>query len=259
MEIIIGSTAEELAAIAAAAIVRQVDRNPKIVLGLATGSTPRPLYAELARAAAAGTDFRQVQGFALDEYVGIAKDHPESYASVIQREVVLPLSMVRERVHVPDGRAFDLAFAGPQYDADIQAAGGIDIQILGIGRNGHIGFNEPGSSLSSRTRVKTLTNDTRVANARFFASVDEVPTHCLTQGLGTIMDARRVFLFAFGEAKAEAIANALEGPLSASCPGSVLQLHPHATIFVDEQAAAGLTHAEYYRYAYAHKPDWQEL
>ena len=139
------------------------------------------------------------------------------------------------------------------------AAGGVDIQILGIGANGHIGFNEPTSSLSSRTRLKTLAPQTRADNARFFDRPDDVPTHCVTQGLGTIMDAREVLLVAQGTGKAAAVASAVEGPVSARCPGSVLQFHPHATVMLDEAAAEQLALRDYYRHTYANKPAWQRF
>jgi glucosamine-6-phosphate deaminase len=156
-------------------------------------------------------------------------------------------------VRVPGDDGLDLAGAGERYEAAIHAAGGVDLQVLGIGRTGHIGFNEPGSSLASLTRVKTLTQQTRIDNARFFDSVDDVPLHCITQGLGTILRARHLVLLAFGEAKAHAIAAALEGPVSASTPGSAVQLHPHVTVIVDEDAATALEHADYYRYAWANR------
>lgn len=204
-------------------------------------------------------DASQVRGFALDEYVGIPEDHPQSYASVLRREVVQPLRLAPSSVLVPDGRAHDVEAACAQYEATIRDSGGVDIQILGIGANGHIGFNEPTSSLSSRTRIKTLAPQTRADNARFFDDTDEVPTHCLTQGLGTIMEARELVLVAQGRKKAAAIAAAVEGPVSSMCPGSILQFHPHATVIVDEAAAAHLTLADYYRHTYANKPRWQRF
>lgn len=260
MEIIILPTAEEVGRTAAALIARVVTEKPTAVLGLATGSSPLDIYRSLAARVADGSlDVSQASGFALDEYVGIPLDHPESYAAVIARDVVGPLGMDPARVRVPDGRAADLEAATAEYDRAIADAGGVDIQILGIGANGHIGFNEPTSSFASRTRIKTLAPSTREANARFFDDPADVPTHCLTQGLGTILDAKRVVLVAQGPAKAAAVAAAVEGPLSAMCPGSALQLHQHATIVVDEEAAAQLTLADYYRYTYAHKPAWQRF
>ena len=262
MEIILGTT-EELAELAADAIAARVLTKPELVLGLATGSSPLPLYEALARRVSDGLDMSRVRGFALDEYVGIPADHPESYLSVIRREVVGPLGMDPDLVLVPDGRAADLAAAGADYEERIAAAGGIDLQVLGIGANGHIGFNEPGSSLSSRTRIKTLTKQTREDNARFFGGTrggaDQVPTHCISQGLGTILDADRVFLFAAGSAKAAAVAGAVEGPVTASCPGSVLQFHRHAAVFVDHAAAARLERLDYYVHTWMNKPAWQQL
>jgi glucosamine-6-phosphate deaminase len=260
MEIIILRDAAEVGRVAAAKIASIVSRKPTAVVGLATGSSPQGIYTDLKRRVDAGeVSFAQARGFALDEYVGIPLDHPESYASVIQRDVVEPLGFDPSRVRVPDGRAADIEFAAKEYDAAIRAAGGIDVQILGIGANGHIGFNEPTSSFASRTRIKTLAPATREANARFFDSIDQVPTHCMTQGLGTILEARNLVLVAQGAAKAAAVAGAVEGPLSAMVPGSALQLHEHATVVVDEAAAAQLTLGDYYRWTYDNKPDWQRF
>jgi glucosamine-6-phosphate deaminase len=257
-EVVIVRDPAEAGAIVADEIARIVRRDPKSVLGLATGSTPLPVY-EALRARLAGLDVSQVRGFALDEYVGIDPAHPESYRSVIAREVVEPLGLDPARVRVPDGSLAGIEHAGEDYERAIVEAGGVDLQILGIGTDGHIGFNEPGSSFASLTRVKTLTEQTREDNARFFDSVEDVPRHCITQGLGTIMRARHLVLLAFGEGKAEAVAGAIEGPVTASLPGSAIQLHPHVTVVVDEGAASALAHADYYRYAFANKPEWQGL
>jgi len=253
-EVVIVGSALEGGEIAASAIAALVAERSDAVLGLATGSTPLTTWAALA---ARGLDLSRVRGFALDEYVGLPAGHPESYGAVIQREVVEPLGLTPSLVRVPgdDGPARG---AGERYEEAIVAVGGIDLQILGIGRTGHIGFNEPGSSLASLTRVKTLTQQTRVDNARFFPSVDDVPRHCITQGLGTILRARHLVLLAFGSAKAPAVAAALEGPVSAATPGSVVQLHPRVTVILDEEAAAGLAHADYYRYAWENRFDWEK-
>ncbi|MBK4348300.1 glucosamine-6-phosphate deaminase [Lacisediminihabitans changchengi] len=260
MEIIILPTSAEVGRTAAAHIASLVSRDPSAVLGLATGSSPLGIYAELARGVELGLiDFGQARAFALDEYVGIPLDHEQSYATVIRTEVVEPLRMNASLVQVPDGRAADIEAACDRYEADIVEAGGIDLQILGIGSNGHIGFNEPTSSFASRTRIKTLAPQTRDDNARFFASLDEVPSHCVTQGLGTIMAARHVLLVAQGAKKADAVAAAIEGPVSSLVPASILQHHPHATIVIDEEAASALTLADYYRYVYEHKPHWQRV
>ena len=257
-EIVIVPDAAAGGAIIADEIVRRVRDNPDAVLGLATGSTPLPVY-EALRSRLTGVDVSRVRGFALDEYIGIDPSHPESYRSVIAREVVEPLGLDPRRVRVPDGSLDGIQHAGEDYERAIIDAGGVDLQILGIGTDGHIGFNEPGSSFASLTRVKTLTEQTRADNARFFDSVDDVPRHCITQGLGTILRARHLVLLAFGESKADAVAGAVEGPLTASLPGSAIQLHPHATVVVDEAAASRLAHAAYYRYTFANKPAWQGL
>ncbi|WP_116056082.1 glucosamine-6-phosphate deaminase [Clavibacter sp. 199] len=260
MEVIILPTPEDVGRVAAARVAAVVARKPDAVIGLATGSSPSGLYADLRRRVdAEEVSFAEARGFALDEYVGIPLAHPESYASVIARDVVRPLGFDPARVRVPDGRAADLRQAAEDYERAIREAGGIDVQILGIGANGHIGFNEPTSSLASRTRIKTLAPATRAANARFFDHADEVPTHCMTQGLGTILDARELVLVAQGEGKAAAVAGAVEGPLSAFVPGSALQLHPRAVVVVDEAAASRLALADYYRHTYEGKPEWQRV
>jgi glucosamine-6-phosphate deaminase len=257
-EVVIVADADAAGALVAEAIVALITARPDAVLGLATGSTPLPVYQAL-RDRATGLDLSRVRAFALDEYVGLDPAHPESYRSVIAREVVEPLGLDPSRVHVPDGSPERITESGEAYEAAIDAAGGVDLQLLGIGTDGHIGFNEPGSSFASRTRVKTLTAQTRRDNARFFARVDDVPRHCITQGLGTILRARHLVLLAFGEGKAEAIAGAVEGPVTASLPGSAIQLHPRTTVIVDEAAASQLRFAEYYRYAWENKPEGQGL
>ena len=259
-EVIIVDSAAAAAELAADAIARLIERKPDAVLGVATGSTPLPVYAAVGRLIRErGLDVSRVRAFALDEYVGLPAGHPESYRAVVDREVVEPLGLDPALVRVPDGSLATIRHAGDDYERAIAEAGGVDLQLLGIGSNGHIGFNEPGSSFASRTRVKTLAEPTRRDNARFFADASEVPLHCITQGLGTILDARHLVLLAFGAGKADAVAGALEGPVSTSNPGSAVQLHPHVTALVDEDAAARLAHADYYRHAWANKPDWQEL
>ena len=250
MEVVITSSPGEVAADAVAGHVR-----PGAVLGLATGSSPLPVYEELLRRRDAGSlSFDGVRAFTLDEYLGLPRSHPQSYHSVIRRDFTDRAGI---EVDGPDGEATDVPAEARRYEDAIAAAGGIDVQLLGIGTDGHIGFNEPGSSLASRTRTKTLTPQTRQDNARFFDSVDDVPVHVLTQGLGTILDARHVVLVATGAAKAAAVAAAVEGPVSAFCPASVLQLHPHVTFVVDSDAATELRLLDYYRFTVAHKPDWQ--
>lgn len=257
-EIVIVPGREEAGNLVADAILSLVAEKPNAVLGLATGSTPLPVYDALAaRVAAEGIDLSQVRGFALDEYVGLPEEHPESYHSVVAREVVQPLGLTPSLVQVPSGNPDGIQHAGAAYEQAITDAGGIDLQILGVGTIGHLGFNEPGSSLASLTRVKTLAQQTRIDNARFFDSLDDVPTHAITQGLGTILRARHLVLLAFGEGKAAAIAAGIEGPVSSTHPSSVIQLHQRATVVLDEAAASQLKNVDYYRHAWANKPAWQ--
>ena len=260
MEVIILPSSKEIGALAADAIEALVRSKPDAVLGLATGSSPLPIYNELARRHdAEALSFDGVSGFALDEYVGLPAGHFESYREVIRREFTNRVDVAPENVHGPDGSSEDILGACQAYEDAIAAAGGIDLQILGVGTNGHIGFNEPGSSLASRTRIKTLAEQTRQDNARFFDHIDQVPHHVVTQGLGTIMDAKHLVLVAFGENKADAVRDFVEGPVSASCPASILQFHPRATVIIDEAAAGKLAGAATYRNAYDNKPVWQGL
>lgn len=249
MKIVIVADPRAAAVVAADLVEGLVDRTPNAVLGVATGSSPLGCYTELAARVRAGLDMSAVTVFALDEYVGLAPDDPRSYTRWIRDVVAEPLGLHADNVHVPQGIGEDLDAACRAYEAAISAAGGVDLQILGIGRNGHLGFNEPASSLVSRTRVAALAQMTRTDNARFFGHPDDVPVSCVTQGLGTIMQARVAVLIATGPAKAPAIARAVEGPVSAFCPASVLQQHRDAVVILDEEAAAELTLADDYRAA----------
>ncbi len=252
MEVLVSATPEGAARRAASAVLdalaRVEARDP--VLGLATGSSPLGLYRELGLAVAEGrADFSRAHGFALDEYVGLPPGHPEGYRQVLLREVCDVIGLPARRLAVPDGSGTDLTAltaAAAAYERRIRELGGVDVQVLGIGANGHLGFNEPGSAMTSRTRVKRLSARTRRDNARFFTGLSDVPTHCVTQGLGTILDARRLVLVATGDAKADAVAAALEGPLTASVPASVLQWHADTVVCLDEAAAAGLRNRQYY-------------
>ena len=261
MEVVITADPGRLASVVADAVVDLLARRPDAVLGLATGSSPLGVYDELHRRHVRGeVSFARARGFALDEYVGLPPEHPERYANVLDRELVSRVDFVPGAVQAPDGLAADLPGACAGFEAAIAASGGVDLQLLGIGTDGHVAFNEPGSSLASRTRLKTLTLQTRRDNSRFFdGEVDAVPRHCLTQGLGTIMDARHVVLVASGAAKAQAVHQMVEGPVTAMWPASVLQLHPHVSVVVDEAAASRLQLASYYRGAWAGKPSWQGL
>ncbi|MGB3371742.1 MAG: glucosamine-6-phosphate deaminase [Rhodococcus sp. (in: high G+C Gram-positive bacteria)] len=259
MEVVISSSAEQVDRLAAD-IVEHVVRSGPAVLGLATGSSPVGTYRELSRRHREnGLSFAQCRAFLLDEYIGVPRAAEQSYFAFIRDNFVDHVDLDDTAVYSPDGEADDIASEAQRYDAAIAEAGGVDVQILGIGTDGHIGFNEPGSSLRSRTRVKTLTEQTRADNARFFDSSDEVPHHVLTQGLGTIGEARHLVLIATGESKANAVAAAVEGPLSAFCPASVIQWHPHVSVLLDDDSASALALADYYRYAYASKPHWQRL
>ena len=260
MEVVIAPP-EQLARLAADAIESLLTGKPEAVLGLATGSSPLGIYDELVRRHQAGRiSFAQARAFTLDEYVGLPAEHPQRYRNVIDREIVSRVDFAPGAVQGPDGLAGDIRAACAQYEAAIAAAGGVDLQILGIGTDGHIGFNEPGSSLASRTRIKTLTEQTRGDNARFFGGdIDQVPRHCLTQGLATIMAARHIVLIATGHPKAEAVHHLVEGPVSAMWPGTVLQHHPHVSVLLDRQAASRLQLADYFRSTYAAKPAWQRL
>lgn len=261
MELIIQPDKHAIATVVADSITQLIDRKPEAVLGVATGSSPLTVYDELARRYAAGQiSFARSKAFMLDEYVGLAAGHPQRYRNVIETEFASRVDIPADAVQGPDGLAEDIAAACRAYDEAIAAAGGVDLQILGIGTDGHIAFNEPGSSLASRTRIKTLTSQTRKDNARFFDDdLDQVPTHCLTQGLATIMSAKHLVLVATGEHKAEAVRQLVEGPVSAMWPATIMQHHPHATVLVDEAASAQLQLTDYYREAFETKPAWQGL
>jgi glucosamine-6-phosphate deaminase len=256
MEIIIQPDAETAAALVAQIVARLLREKPDAVLGLATGSTPLRLYRALARMK---LDWRKATTFNLDEYIGLPKEHPQSYHSFMWENLFRHVNIARKNVHIPNGMANNIPKFCAQYEKQIRAAGGIDLQVLGIGTDGHIGFNEPTSSLASRTRIKTLTQRTCKDNARFFGHADKVPHHVITMGLGTIMEARQCLLFAFGRKKAAAIAAMVEGAVTAINPASILQMHPNVKVFLDSAAAAKLKRAAYYRWVYTNKPDWQKF
>lgn len=246
MDVLIRPTAE-VATTAADILAGYIRRGA--TLGLATGSTPTPTYRELIRRhAEEGLSFSGCRAFLLDEYYGLPRDHEQSYYATIRRDLTAHVDIDDALVASPDGTNPDFAAAAADYEERIAQAGGVDVQLLGVGTNGHVAFNEPGSSLASRTRLTTLHPQTVKDNARFFGSADDVPRHVLTQGLGTILEAGHLLLLATGHAKADAVQRLVEGPVSASCPASILQLHPNATVVVDEEAADDLDNAEYYRF-----------
>ncbi len=260
MEIIIQTDPAAASLLAARHIANHVRKKPDAVLGLATGSTPLVLYKELIRMHRdEGLDFSRVRTFNLDEYLGISPSHPTSYHHFMWRNFFDHININPARTHIPSGMVSgeEVLRHCASYEKEIRHAGGIDIQILGIGSDGHIGFNEPGSSLASRTRIKTLTQRTRSDNAQFFSSENEVPHHVITMGIGTIMESRSVLLLAFGDGKANAVAGAVEGPVTASNPASILQMHPQAKVYLDEPSASGLVRHEYYRWVFEQKPAWQ--
>jgi glucosamine-6-phosphate deaminase len=261
MEVVILQDANEIGVVAADAIGALLTRKPAAVLGLATGSSPMPIYDKLASRYDAGLiSFKQARGFTLDEYVGLPGDHPQRYWNAIDTVFVSRVDFAPGAVSGPDGLATDIPAACAAYEDAIRGAGGVDLQILGIGTDGHIAFNEPGSSLGSRTRIKTLTRQTRIDNSRFFGGdIESVPTHCLTQGLATIMEARHLILVATGHRKAEAVHQLVEGAVSALWPATILQLHPHVAVLLDDAAARRLQLVDYYRETYLSKPEWQGI
>jgi glucosamine-6-phosphate deaminase len=234
-------------------VVRQ---KPDAVLGLATGRTMENVYDKLC---AKSLDFSQISSFNLDEYIGLSGDDPHSYRHYMEERLFSRINIDAANTHLPNGAADDIDAECAAYETKIEALGGIDLQLLGIGSTGHIGFNEPLSALRSRTRAKALTPATREQNQSMFASIDNVPKRAITMGVGTILDTRRCLLLATGTAKAEIIAKAVEGPVTSMISASALQLHPHCTIVVDEEAAAKLEQQEYYHWIFQNEPEWQEF
>ena len=237
---IIVDTPQKLAEIAADVYQDILADDPAAVLGFATGSSPLGIYAELARRVAGGSmTFKDVTTFNLDEYVGLEPTHDQSYRYFMNTNLFDHIDIDPARTHVPSGLdTSDEALAA--YDEAIAAAGGVEMQLLGLGVNGHIGFNEPGTPFGSLTHVVELTESTREANKRFFASIDDVPTHAATMGIRTVMNARRLMLIATGENKADAVAAAINGPVTEACPASALQLQPQVIVLLDEAAASKL-------------------
>ena len=258
MEVIIKKD-KQLGSILGARIMADViKKKNSAVIGLATGSTPLSLYNELVRMhEQEGLSFSRVTSFNLDEYVGLGKEHKCSFISEMHSNLFSRVDIRPDAINIPDGHASDIPDMCANYDEKIRKSGGIDIQLLGIGNDGHLAFNEPGSSLSSRTRLKTLSHETLEANSRFFGSIDDVPRHVVTMGLGTIMEARVCLLLAFGEDKAEAVYQMVEGAVSATWPGTILQHHPRTIVILDEAAASRLKRKQYYLDVYAGKPEWQ--
>ncbi|MBM3284428.1 MAG: glucosamine-6-phosphate deaminase [Candidatus Aminicenantes bacterium] len=254
MEIIIKTDYEAACEEAARIILRAWKKRKSLVLGLATGRTPLGLYEKLISLHKKGEmDFSNVIAFSLDEYFGLDETHPQSFARYMDDHLYRHINIRPENIHRLSGRPAEIEEHCRAYERKIRSVGGIDIQVLGIGKNGHIGFNEPGSSLTSRTRLKSLTRETVEANAPLFKEEGEVPRFSLTMGIGTILESRMILLLASGEDKADAVARAAEGPLTAFVPASVLQLHPQAKCILDEEAASRLALKDYYRWTYENK------
>jgi glucosamine-6-phosphate deaminase len=256
MEIIIKETTDEMSREAAKVVARVLNAKPNAVLGMATGSTPLGLYKELVRMhREEGLDFQQVTTFNLDEYVGLQPKHPQSYHYFMHENFFKHVNIPKQNVYIPSGTTDNYAAFCAWYEQRIRDFGGIDLQILGIGSDGHIAFNEPTSSLGSRTRIKTLAKQTIEDNARFFDSPNQVPIYAITMGVGTILEARKLLLLANGKKKAAAIAAACEGPVTSMITASALQLHRDAVVIVDREAASELNMIEYYEWIQAKRPD----
>jgi glucosamine-6-phosphate deaminase len=259
MEVIIRPDAEQVSLLGAHLIAQTIRAKPNCVLGLATGRTPLRLYEELIRLhRKEGLDFRGVTTFNLDEYVGLPPEHSQSYHFYMRENLFRHVNIDLAATHVPEGCAKDLRTHCVEYEAAIRATGGIDVQLLGLGSNGHIGFNEPTGSLSSPTWVKILSEKTLHDNAAHFSKPEEQPRHVITMGIGTILRSGHCVVLACGAKKSHAVKGLIEGPITSMCPASALQLHPRTTIIVDEAAAARLDNREHYIWVEQHKLDWQQ-
>lgn len=251
MKVLILETKNDAVVRAADIIAQTITATPKAVLGLATGATMLPLYAQLRHIYDEGlVSFQEVTTFNLDEYVGLSAEHPASYHAYMRSVLFDHVDIDLAKTNLPCGDAPVLDAEADRYEAAIEFAGGIDLQLVGIGRNGHVGFNEPTSSLASLTRVKTLTRSTIEANRPYFSDDSDLPKYALTMGVATILKSRHCLLLATGNNKADAIAAALEGPVSAVCPASALQLHPRTTVVLDADAASKLQLRDYYHHVH---------
>ncbi len=255
MEVIIQKDYQQISRVAARMVVEVLNAKPNAVLGMATGSTPLGLYQELVRLYESGeVDFSRVTTFNLDEYVGLPVTHPQSYHYFMRENFFNHVNIPPQNINIPSGTTDNYPAFCEWYEDRIRECGGIDLQILGIGSDGHIAFNEPTSSLSSRTRLKTLAKSTIDDNARFFERREDVPVYAITMGVGTILDARKTILLASGTSKAAAIAAMVEGPVSAMATASALQMHPDCKVLVDAEAASELKMKDYYEFIYSAKP-----
>ena len=258
MEILIQPTAEQAATLTAALVAGRLRKKPDLVLGCATGRTMEGVYEELVRLhTEEGLDFSKCQTFNLDEYVGLAPEDERSYHAYMREYLFDRVNIDLINTYLPDGTAPDLEAEARRYEHAIRQAEGIDLQLLGLGETGHIGFNEPLSSLMSRTREKALTPTTREQNAEFFGGAEHVPKRALTMGVGTILEAGEIIMVVTGESKAAILAQATEGPVTAMISATALQLHPNCKVIVDEVAAVHLQGQDYYRWVFEHEPEWQ--
>ena len=239
MEFIVAKDYEEMSRKAADVIAELVARKPSCTLGLATGSTPEGLYAQLVKDCQEGKiSFKDVSTYNLDEYRGLENDHPQSYHYFMEQHLFNHVDIDLAATHVPDGSNPDAAAACADYEAAIKASGGVDLQLLGLGHNGYIGFNEPADTFAKETNCVELTRSTIEANSRLFDHIDEVPTQAYTMGIGTIMRAAKILVVANGEGKAQIVRDAFFGPVTPQVPASILQFHPDVTVIVDEAAAS---------------------
>jgi glucosamine-6-phosphate deaminase len=260
MEVIIRPSPEEASSFVAKIIARDLRNNQNLVLGLATGRTMESVYRILARMhAEEGLDFSLCRTFNLDEYVGLPADDAHSYRHYMEEHLFRHVNIDPRNVHLPDGMASSLEEECQEYEKAIERAGKIDLQLLGIGRTGHIGFNEPLSALRSRTRVKALSPVTLAQNAALFSDPESMPRRAITMGVGTILESRRCVLLAVGAGKAEIVAKAVEGPITSMISATSLQLHPRCTVVVDEAAARDLKGADYYRWILENEPEWESF
>lgn len=258
MEVIIQPSEQDAVKLTARILGAALRNNPEMVFGLATGATMEAVYAELARMCREeALDFSSAKSFNLDEYIGLPAENKNSYRYYMDYHLFDKINIKKANTHLPNGMTEDIAGEGRRYEAAIEAVGGIDLQLLGIGQDGHIGFNEPLSSLGSRTRDKSLTPETYKQNSIYFDPPESMPRRAFTMGVGTILDARRIVMLATGERKADIIAKAVEGPVTSMITASAIQFHPNAVVIVDEAAASKLQGQAYYRWSFENEPRWE--
>lgn len=258
MEVVIRPTAEAAADLVARIIARELRKNPRLVLGLASGNTMESVYARLAQMHSdEGLDFSMCRTFNLDEYVGLSVNHANSYRHYMNQHLFLRVNIDLQNTHLPDGMAKDLAAECARYEKLIADHGGIDLQLLGIGQNGHLAFNEPLSSFRSRTRVTVLSRATRAQNAPLFSRPESMPRRAITMGVGSILECCRCLLLATGAEKASIVAKAVEGPITSMISATALQLHQHCTFILDQAAAGKLEESEYHRWVFENQPEWE--